>query len=442
MSMQVAFSSLLFLYFEVDVIVSISVLANFLVCVITVVKNSYDKHFIKLPLVYLLGFFLFICGRFVSNIFGMGETFCFDFGYYYCLSTSEIIYSHFVISSSLIFFTYGFISSRKINFDRGCESNEFYVNYYTLYFVVILGLLLGFYTLHNTFQSILKAINYGYLALYSGQIEAYTSPVGLIVMVLFNAIVAICFSFRHVIDKKLFFLIVSVFVFNLCVSVLAGSRANFVSAVLILIWILMGEKKVNVARISIGFLFIISIFLTNYFASLTGARVAVEDDSSLYKKIIEDIFYNQGITMMVFNMSIREDGYPLLAYVKTIIPGSQIVFSWFSEVYNYQLSFSQHLMYKISPQLFYEGYGLAWSLLGDFYLFSFGFIFVFFFYNFIWGRVLFIVSSCFHKDSFYKGLYFCFLSSIFIINRFSISSFLVLIAFYFFLSKLVKIKWS
>ncbi len=301
-------------------------------------------------------------------------------------------------------------------------------------------MLLGFYTLHNTFQSILKAINYGYLALYSGQIEAYTSPVGLIVMVLFNAIVAICFSFRHVIDKKLFFLIVSVFVFNLCVSVLAGSRANFVSAVLILIWILMGEKKVNVARISIGFLFIISLFLTNYFASLTGARVAVEDDSSLYKKIIEDIFYNQGITMMVFNMSIREDGYPLLAYVKTIIPGSQIVFSWFSEVYNYQLSFSQHLMYKISPQLFYEGYGLAWSLLGDFYLFSFGFIFVFFFYNFIWGRVLFIVSSCFHKDSFYKGLYFCFLSSIFIINRFSISSFLVLIAFYFFYLNWLKLN--
>ncbi len=33
----------------------------------------------------------------------MGETFCFDFGYYYCLSTSEIIYSHFLISSSLIF---------------------------------------------------------------------------------------------------------------------------------------------------------------------------------------------------------------------------------------------------------------------------------------------------------------------------------------------------
>ncbi|MCZ3052648.1 O-antigen polysaccharide polymerase Wzy, partial [Acinetobacter baumannii] len=62
------------------------------------------------------------------------------------------------------------------------------------------------------------------------------------------------------------------------------------------------------------------------------------------------------------------------------------------------LSFSQYLMYKISPGLFYEGYGLGWSLLGDFYAFSFGFIFLFMIYNYFWGKPLFFISNKVDKN--------------------------------------------
>ncbi len=305
-----------------------------------------------------------------------------------------------------------------------------------------MGVLAGLYTSFGTIQSIFKAISSGYLSLYSGQIEEYSSPINLIIMVFFNATVALIFSYRNKINNKLFYFILAIFLFNLVISILSGSRANFVSALLVILWFMMGEKKVSLKKILITATLILSVFLTNSIASITGARGASEDNSGFYTKIVEEIFYNQGITMMVFNMGVIENDYPILAYIKTIVPGSQIIYSWFSPVYQYELSFSQHLMYKLSPSLFYDGYGLAWSLLGDFYAFSFGLIFLFFLYNYIWGRIIYFVSAGYGVNTFYNGMYFCFLISIFILNRFSISSFLVLIMFYFLMHKSVKFSWS
>jgi hypothetical protein len=145
---------------------------------------------------------------------------------------------------------------------------------------------------------------------------------------------------------------------------------------------------------------------------------------------------------MVFSLGSMRNDYPFLAYLKTIIPGSQIIASFFSDIYQYEISFSQYLMYKISPNAFYEGYGLGWSLLGDFYAFSFGFIIIFIIYNYIWGKVIFLISSLIDKNIFYNGLYFCFLSYLFIINRSSISPLLVLIGFYILLILILKLKWK
>lgn len=423
-----------------DLFISYSIFFNIIISFYFSFKLSPDLTRIKLSFVYLLGFSLFIGGRFFANIFGAEKTYCFDFGYFYCLNHIEVIFSSLLINSSLIFYNLGFIFSRKIALKD--ENQQGYINSLIFYLILLIGLFCGLYTLIGTINSIYKAIAFGYLSLYSGQVEEYSSPLTLLIMILFNAIVALSYTFRERLGGKIFYLLFSIFIINLLISVLAGSRANFVSAILILMWFILGKNKIKISRVfSIGFL-VCAVFLTNMIASFSGARSASAQDSSLYNKIIEDIFYNQGITMMVFNMGVQEEHYPVLAYIKTIIPGSQIIYSWFFKVYQYDLSFSQYLMYKLSPSLFYQGYGLAWSLLGDFYAFSFGFIGLFFIYNFLWGRVIFKVSSLFVQDEFYKGLYFCFLISIFILSRFSISSFLVLLVFYLILFKMIKLKWG
>lgn len=429
-----------FLWSGRDLSLSYSIVLNITVAFYLLYKYSPDSTQIKLSFIYLLGFSLFICGRFFANIFGSEETFCFDFGYKYCLSQIETLYSFLLINSSILFFLFGYLSVSPRRGSSKIQSN--YFNNKIIYLYFVLGVLAGLYTSFGTIQSIFKAISSGYLSLYSGQIEEYSSPINLIIMVFFNATVALIFSYRNKINNKLFYFILAIFLFNLVISILSGSRANFVSALLVILWFMMGEKKVSLKKILITATLILSVFLTNSIASITGARGASEDNSGFYTKIVEEIFYNQGITMMVFNMGVIENDYPILAYIKTIVPGSQIIYSWFSPVYQYELSFSQHLMYKLSPSLFYDGYGLAWSLLGDFYAFSFGLIFLFFLYNYIWGRIIYFVSAGYGVNTFYNGMYFCFLISIFILNRFSISSFLVLIMFYFLMHKSVKFSWS
>ena len=427
-----------------DLFISYTIVLNLILSFYLSFRLSPDKTRIKLSFVYLLGFSLFVCGRFFSNILGIDETYCFDFGYSYCLKSTEVIYSGVLINTALIFYNLGFILSKKNKINNvEVQRNEFeYLNYKIYYIFLLIGILCGGYTLIGTIDSIYKAIAYGYLSLYSGQVEEYSSPIDLIIMVLFNAIVALSFALREKAGNRIFYFLFFIFLINLLASVLAGSRANFVSAVLILMWFSLGENKIKLSKVIFITILSSTIFLTNIIASLSGARSASDQNVSFYNKIAEDIFYNQGITMMVFNMGVQEDSYPTLAYIKTIIPGSQIVYSWFFKVYQYDLSFSQYLMYKLSPGLFYQGYGLAWSLLGDFYAFSFGFIGLFFIYNFLWGRIIYIVSDKYENGCYYKGLYFCFLMSIFILSRFSISSFLVLIVFYFFMFKAVKFKWG
>lgn len=422
-----------------ELVISYFIVINLFFSYFAVYRYAPDITLVKLSFVYLLGFSLFICGRFFANILGASEIYCFDFGYNYCLNQMEILYSYFLISSSLIFFLYGFLSYKHQSMNL--KNNHSYYNKYILYIFVFLGLLLGVYTLYGTIQSIFKAISTGYLSLYASQVEEYTSPIDLMIMIFFNATVALSFSFRNKINKSIYSTIILIFLLNLIISILSGSRANFVSAILIILWLFMGNNKLNFSKIFITCLLGMLVILTNSIASITGARGASESDANLYTKIVEDILYNQGITMMVFNMGVLEDNYPLLAYIKTIFPGFQIVYSWFFPIYQYELSFSQYLMYKLSPSLFYDGYGLAWSLLGDFYAFSFGFVFLFFFYNFIWGKLIKFVSAQYGSNYYYNGIYFCFLMSVFILNRFSISSFLVLIIFYYLIYQCVRIKW-
>lgn len=445
-SLITVFSSLLFLIYDLDIILSYSVFLNLIISFYICYIFSPEKYNIKLSIVYLLGFSLFICGRFIANILGMDETFCFEFGYTYCLSYFEKFRTVFLINCSLIFFCYGYLNNcinKKLIISNTNELNYKIYNLgrIKIFFIFILVVALGGYIIFNTLLSVQKAISSGYISLYEGQAESYTSPVLLIITLFFNAIVALIFAYRDFINKAFYYFTLTLFFLNLFLSVLSGGRAGFFTALILLLWLYLGENKISLLKmLFLPFIFIFMISV-NKIASLSGARLA-GTTGTLYEKIVEDIFYGQGITMMVFSLgSIRND-YPFLAYLKTIIPGSQIVAALFSNIYQYEISFSQYLMYKISPISFYEGYGIGWSLLGDFYAFSFGFIFLFMLYNYIWGKFIFLIANKVNDNIFCNGLYFCFLSYMFLINRSSISPLLVLILFYMSLIFFLKIKWD
>lgn len=422
------FSLLLYNFYNYDIIFSVSIMFNLFLSFFIVLRTSPDKYLIKLSLVYLTGFLLFICGRYIANILGVKEIYCFDFGYQYCLDTSEKIKINFLVNFSLIFFVLGFTyKSRKLVSPLSTYNQ--YFNKKILLVIIFLSFVTGFISLYFQLDMVTKAILSGYGVLYEGQTDFYQPPLALLSNTIFLATLAIAYSVNKSIKPVIFYLLISIYIFGQLISVLAGARSGFIAALIVLLWLFLGSAKLTLKKITIIIGAIFTVFLTNYLASISGARIT-SSNGSIYEKIVEEVFYGQGISMMVFSLGTLESDYPLLAYLKTIFPGIQAIYTFFSDINPYELSFSQSLTYRLAPSVYYNNMGWGWSLLGDFYAFSFGFSVIFLFYNFIWGRLIFKISLLSNVSIYYRGLFFCFLIMIFSINRASISYLIFLVVLY------------
>ena len=277
--------------------------------------------------------------------------------------------------------------------------------------------------------------------MYQGQTEVYETPLGLLVNVIFISTLSIIYGTNKNIKPLVFYALFSIYIIGQILTVLTGARSGFITALIVILWLFLGRKKLEFKKILIILSFIPLVFFSNYFASLSEARV-VTNNGDLYEKIVEEILYGQGISMMVFNIGSLEGSYPVLAYLKTVFPGIQVIFSLFSDIQQYQLSFSQSLAYRLAPSVYYDNMGWGWTLLGDFYAFSFGFPLLFLIYNLIWGKILFRVSALSNSSAYYKGLFFCFLLIVFSISRASISYLIFLVFMYtlFYLSLKFKFR--
>lgn len=436
---NMCFSILLFQHFSKDIFLSIPILLNFVVSFFVCLNYAPENHIIKLSSIYLLGFLLFICGRFIYNIFFPDNTFCIRFGFVYCLNDNEKIKSSILINLSLIFFTFGFLNNKYNKIKN--DIVVFEANKNTLLIISYISFFLGLFSLNNTYKRILSAINDGYLSLYSEQDGIYSTPISLIIFTFFVAILAIQYCFKNKYYFCLIFYRVNLFIYLVIMisSVFQGSRSAFISGLIFILWIYLDNKKINLKNIIFGSLVLFLMFFANNLASYFGARDStIVNDLKDY--IIEDILYNQGITMMVFNMGVLYNDFPLLSYLKVLLPGVQVFYGFIDNVYNHDLTFSSNLLYQLSPSVFSQGFGLGWSLLGDFYNFSFGFIPLFIIYNYYWGKLIFNISKNFKTNIYFTGLFICFLTQLFMISRGSISNLWALIIFYTIIYFLISLK--
>lgn len=424
------FSILLYEFYKYELILSVAITLNIGISFLILKDASPERYVIKLSIVYLAGFVLFICGRNIANVLGVDNIYCFEFGYNYCLDNNQILRSGFLVNFSLIFFLIGFCYNKnKVSRAKDENSNNLFLNKNTLKLIFIISLFSGLFSFYLQIKLITLAINQGYLALYEGQTESYETPLGVLINIIFVSSLSVVYCTSKNSKPMLFYTLFSIYIVGQILTVLTGARSGFITALIVMLWFFLGSGKVGVKKILIIFSFIPLIFLSNYFASLSESRV-VTNNSSLYEKIVEEIFYGQGISMMVFNISTFEGNYPFLAYLKTIFPGIQVIFSLFSDIQQYELSFSHSLTHRLAPSVYYGNMGWGWTLLGDFYAFSFGFSLLFFFYNFLWGKILFKISALSNSSIYYKGLFFCFLLIVFSISRASISYLIFLVFIY------------
>ncbi|MDC4861984.1 O-antigen polysaccharide polymerase Wzy, partial [Acinetobacter baumannii] len=65
---------------------------------------------------------------------------------------------------------------------------------------------------------------------------------------------------------------------------------------------------------------------------------------------------------MVFDISLKYSDYPVLGYLKVILPGVQVLYSFFGVNERKDFNWSSYVVYNENISAYLNGNGLGWSL--------------------------------------------------------------------------------
>ena len=391
---------------------------NFIISFIIVNMNNLNTNLINMQSIFLLGFLVFFLGRFVAFLLDSSiydKLFCTEFIFSYCSPSGDINFLIFLLNLILVAFSMAFLSKVNISrdFNHLDESNIFISKN-----IICLIYLLFFFSLGVSFyyrlESIALAISGGYMALYASQAESYETPFVMLFSVLTNCSLALLYSLRKSLNNKILGVAVGLYILNLLLGIMTGSRALFISGLILLTWMIFRNRRIKkifyIAGIGICTL---TLGAVNWLAGLSGARAFSE--SSNFLEAVSETLYSQGITLMVFNSSIHTEGFPILGAIKTIIPGIQAIFPLFGLNKRHEFDWSSYMTFTENKNAYEDGFGLGWSIYSDFYIFSLGFLPLFYLFIYLFGRLIVILSkiSGYYND----GIIFIFILMLFSINR-------------------------
>jgi hypothetical protein len=215
------------------------------------------------------------------------------------------------------------------------------------------------------------AFSQGYQAQYLGQTSAYQVGNGLLEAVYF-VLLGLAYVTPGKFARRLVLCLLAI---HGVVGMAAGGRGQFLTIMALMLW-LYGRKR----DISLWMLMLIFTMLgtcANLLLQFSARNAEMEVTSIL--GVVTGMLWDQGVSLGVFSYSLSVANYPLLAYVQTIFPGTAWVASLFSGhgIDPTQLSFAARLSSIADPDMFLNGNGLGWSVLGDLALFSGGIVPVF-----------------------------------------------------------------
>lgn len=344
---------------------------------ITVISIIYTLRFINkeniasLYSLFFLTSLLFLGGKFISVFLGYsGEPlFELDFFVYTLLDERKSSKLFFTIMSAFLSLEFGYYFSRiffkKSNSNIYSSKLTLNMNKYLLIsIIIIMASLLGF----SSYNTVIKVLNGGYLALYSNQIEGYGFNYFSLLKIILLASTGIFLSQTNKKIQIIFLLIMgSYFLLDL----ISGARGGFIAYLLFLVWYRhdFGLKRANIVK----FLFIVlglAFFLSSIFG-LISLRVTETTQMNTYQKILK-LVNDQGTTLMIFNESLYVENYPIIPYFQNFIPGSSFIYSKFvGNIFPYDNSFGAYISYVLNPEVYNLGYGLGWSFFSDAYLYGF-----------------------------------------------------------------------
>lgn len=413
-----------FIYHDVMVY---GIILDYIVSLILVNNNSYSKNIINIQTIFLIGVGFFIFGRFFAVILDPDLSkylYCIDFIFDYCASFEQSFYLNLILNLILISFSISFVSLRenKIGYQNLNKKRN-------LNFLCVFCFLFILINLFLSFSAVYTAITSGYMALYASQAETYQSPYSLLVTSVATASLGFLYSIRHKINKRLFLILFILYILSLMLNILTGSRAGFITGLILFLWFFYKEKKIKFHKVILFIpFFALVVFSLNRLASVTGARDFASTNNLSQLQVFANMFFSQGITLMVFNTSINVENYPLLGILKTLFPGIQIFFSFLGVDKRYQFDWSSYMTYNENKIAYDQGFGLGWSIFSDLYILSFGFLPLFCIFIYIFG--LFIVKILTKQSYFNSGIIFICVTYFFSLSRGSISPFIFTLIIY------------
>lgn len=395
------------------------VIFNFLLSFIIINNNRINVNLINLQSIFMLGFLVFFLGRFIGVIINynyLNELFCLDFIFNYCSSNDDVRYLFLILNLILISFASAFLLN--INPKKLRSSEVIFLSIKKTKILILFYLFFTIINIYQQFQSIIVAISNGYMALYANQADTYQTPFMMLFSVLSSTCLAFLYSVKDHVGKKKFYTLSIIYIFSLFFGIATGSRASFISGLILLVWLIFHNTKIKGYLYFI--LFAISGFLIgfiNHLASFSGAR-PFEENINILNGIGENI-YSQGITLMIFNSSLYVENYPLLGGIKTLIPGIQVIYPFFGVSNRYEFDWGSYVTYFENKAAYEAGFGLGWSIFSDFYILSLGFLPLFCFLIFLFGRLIVKITNS--NSNYSNGLKLLMVISLFSINRGQIS---------------------
>ncbi|HEQ1859762.1 TPA: O-antigen polysaccharide polymerase Wzy [Providencia alcalifaciens] len=381
---------------------------------------------------FIISFLVFIGGRFIAYILdGSFELYRMDFFISYVLTEKEALNLMTYVILGIIFIDLGY----KLFFVSGATFSNIKINHSWLMSFSLFALLLSPLFIIELLMNIKGAISGGYLSSKLWQASTYSLPLSSFAQTIFG----IAFGYSMVSGyKKKYFL--AIFIFTVIASLIIGARGPIITAIFLYLWARgnNGNKKINI--IKIFSLFFLLLILVSYFIQIYSFRSNSQELEMNFIKFISEFFYSQGISLMVFDASMKITDYPILAYLQSIIPGSSAIASLFLPVEYYMTGFHHYMAKTLDSNLFNEGFGLDWTLLSDFYVFGAENIIGFSILAFLFGALFSLLQNSTKYDFWLILLYALFTRLIFL-PRSTLSIIIpFIIYFIFFVYLIPKLK--
>lgn len=403
---------------------SLLMCSNFIV-VLLLMWNVTDKKLTPALLFFATFIFLFMGGRFWGVLLGSDDTLWRGTFFY---NDYLNIHRRIGLLSYLLIFIYFFALGYKMSYSYKLLNKTYRLPNNTVtimnrilnvFFYIVAPL--NLYSIIQTFLSVLSSGSY--LSLFIRQAGSYSS-----IDSLAKTLLDIAFGFAMVFGTRQLkrnYLIL--FFFMAFVGLLMGGRGKFGCILLFILWLYSQNHKINIKKLVLLTSSALTLLLVIFQFSIRNMNASVE---SSVLDLFASFFFSQGSSLFVFEIS-QNFQYPFIPYIQSFIPGTSFIYSLISgeTLSNSDVLFSHSLASQLNPQLYHNGNGLGWTLMGDLYLFSGRNIYLFGVLTIIFGYVLGYIERKSLTNPIYMVIIYTIFLKLMFLPRASLSSVVPLIIY-------------